>query len=70
MRAPACFEDREASRLIRKVCEEQNIDPTLLADLCGVIQSYSGSGRKDGVISDFTSHIDGFMERSSSKRGG
>jgi len=61
MRAPACFEDPEAKKLIKRLCKEHRIDELLLADLVGVVQQYSGSGRRECVTSDVSSAIDRFL---------
>lgn len=61
MRPPACFEDPEAKKLIKRLCKEHGIDELLLADLVGVVQQYSGSGRREGVTSDISSALDRFL---------
>jgi len=69
MRPPACFEDREALRLIEQLCAKSNIDAKLLEELCEVIQRHSGSGRKDGIVSEFNACIDNFLQRISKAKG-
>lgn len=61
MRSPACFEDPEAKKLIKALCAEHRIDELLLVDLVGLVQQYSGSGRRDGVTSDISSALDRFL---------
>ncbi len=63
MKAPPCFEDPDTRKAIEAVCKRSNIDLRLLKDLCEVVQSYSGSGRAEGVTVDITQCIDGFVAR-------
>jgi len=68
MKPPPCFDEPETRRKIEDICAQNSIDVKLLMELCEVIQSYSGSGRKEGVMSDITGCIDTFLDRSSEKR--
>lgn len=70
MRPPACFDDREARRLIDQLCKKADLDVTLLEELCEVIQRHSGSGRKDGIVSEFNTCIDAFLQRNGDVKGG
>lgn len=63
MRAPACFEDKEAKRLIERLCTEHRIDSILLTDLCEIVQQFSGSGRREGVTVEISSALDRFSAR-------
>lgn len=65
MSLPACFSDKEAKKVIRKLCKENDIDVLLLQDLCEVFIQFSGAGRKDGVVAEFNTIIDRFSKRSS-----
>jgi hypothetical protein len=67
VRTPSCFDDREARQRIKALCEQNSIDLKLLTDLCEVTQGYSGSGRKDGVMSDLTEKFDEFLQRDPKK---
>jgi hypothetical protein len=70
LRSPACFDDRESRRLMDQLCKKAEIDVKLLEELCEVIQRHSGSGRKDGIVSEFNTCIDSFMHRhGDTKRG-
>ena len=69
MRPPACFEDREALGLIKQLCKKSDIDVKLLEELCEVIQRHSGSGRRDGIVSEFNSCIDNFLQRNGRSKG-
>jgi hypothetical protein len=70
MRQPACFDDREARRLIEQLCKKSDIDVKLLEELCEVIHDHSGSGRKDGIVSEFNERIDSFLDRQSNGKKG
>ena len=63
MKVPPCFRDREASRQISDLCRENNIDVSLLQDLCEVLGEYAGAGRKEGIVSDISECIDRFLAR-------
>jgi len=63
MNAPPCFQDSAAKRVISNLCSQNNIDITLLKDLCEVLNNFSGSGRKEGVQVDLTDCIDRFIDR-------
>ncbi len=65
MSLPACFSDKEAKKVIQKLCKENEIDVLLLQDLCEVFIQFSGAGRKDGVVAEFNTIIDRFSKRSS-----
>lgn len=67
MRPPPCFDDPETRKRIQQVCDQNAIDMNLLTDLCEVVQSYSGSGRKEGVTADLTLCFDNFLARSNGK---
>jgi len=60
---PPCFQEPESKKVIKKLCEENKIDDELLKDLCDVVISFSGSGRKEGIPADITDCIDRFIER-------
>lgn len=65
MKAPPCFEDPETKRLIRKTCENHEIDVDLLRDLCEVVLKYSGSGRAFGLPEEIDLTLERFItERS------
>jgi len=68
VRSPPCFDDHETRKRIQKVCEQNSIDLQLLLELCDVVQSYSGSGRKEGVTADLTTCLDSYLSRSEKKR--
>jgi len=70
MRPPACFDDREARRLIDQLCKKHVVDVLLLEELCEVIGRHSGSGRKDGIVSEFNTCIDAFLERHRNEESG
>jgi len=63
MKAPPCFDDPEAEKVLKRICEENGIDLRLLKDLCKITLDYSGSGRADGVTADITHCIDDFVVR-------
>jgi len=65
MRAPACFDDQETRRKIDALCKKHGVDLRLLTDLCEVVQSYSGSGRREGITEDIREKLNAFIERSS-----
>ena len=64
MKSPACFEDSETKRIIRKICDEHSIDPDLLKDLCEVENDHYGSGRRFGLREDIESALNRFISRS------
>lgn len=68
MRVPPCFDDRDTKKQISEICAQNDIDPRLLEELCEVVQSYSGSGRKDGVTADLTVKFDAFLDRSKPRK--
>lgn len=70
MRPPACFDDREARRLIDGLCKKSEIDVKLLEELCEVIHEHSGSGRKDGIVSEFNTCLDSFLDRQGNGKKG
>lgn len=63
MNMPACFQEPESKKVIKELCEANKIDADLLKDLCEVVLSYSGSGRKEGIPADITDCIDRFIGR-------
>ena len=63
MKPLPAFEDQETKKLIQTLCQETQIDMTLLKDLCEVMQGHSGSGRKETVNGDIAGCIDRFLER-------
>jgi len=63
MRAPACFEDPDAKRLIEELCQQYRIDSQLLVDLTEIVQTFSGSGRREGITVDISSALDRFASR-------
>lgn len=63
MNVPPCFQDPDGKRVISDLCSQNNIDITLLKDLCEVLNSFSGSGRKEGVQADLADCIDRFIDR-------
>lgn len=68
MRKPPCFDDADTRQIVDALCRKNKIDIELLADLCELVQDYSGSGRKDGVTTDIDNCIEGFLERSEGGR--
>ena len=48
MKTPPCFEDPEAKKVIRQLCQQHRVDTELAKDLCELIQDHSGSGRRFG----------------------
>ena len=68
MRPPPCFHDQETKKRIEAICAQNDIDRSLLEELCEVVLSHSGSGRKGGITAELTAKIDAFLERSKSKR--
>ena len=69
MRLPACFEDKDARRIIDGVCEANQIDSQLISDLCEIAHSYSGSGRSHGITEDIIRCITEFEARVGRRRG-
>ena len=63
MKPLPAFEDSESKKLIQELCQEHQIDATLLKDLCEVMQGHSGSGRKLNVDSDISGCLDRFLAR-------
>lgn len=63
MKAPPCFEDPEARKSIESICRTNRLDSRLLRELCEIVVRYSGSGRAEGITTDITQCIDGFVER-------
>lgn len=70
MRPPPCFDDREARKHIEQLCTKADIDVKLLEELCEVLQRFSGSGRKDGIVSEFNGILDAFIARHGEIKGG
>ncbi len=64
MKSPPCFEDPETKKAIAQLCKDQKIDIPLLKALCDVTNSFSGSGRADGINRDISDCIERFLERS------
>ena len=65
MRPPACFDDPETRRKIEALCKKHGVDLRLLTDLCEVVQSYSGSGRRDGITENLREKLNAFIDRNS-----
>lgn len=63
MRPAPCFEDKDARKVIEAVCESNEIDLQLIADLCEIAHSYSGSGRSHGITEDIVRCIADFEGR-------
>lgn len=61
MKAPPCFDDPETKRLIRKTCEEHDIDVDLLKDLCEITLKYSGSGKAFGLPEQIDLSLERFI---------
>lgn len=68
MRTPACFEDRETRNIIDGLCQKNNIDLSLVLELCEVVQRLSGGSRKEGLASEISGCIDAYLSRSKSTR--
>ena len=68
MRKPACFEDSDTRAIIDGLCRRNNIDTQLIIELCEVVEKFSGSGRKEGLVSDVSTCIDSFLTRSSTAK--
>lgn len=64
MKAPPCFEDPEAKKVIRRLCQQHRVDTELLKDLCELIQDHSGSGRRFGIDAEIAGCLDRFLARS------
>ena len=67
MRLPPCFVDRETKRKIEALCQQNQIDVQLLADLCEVVHNYAGSGRREGITADIGQSIENFAARADRK---
>lgn len=63
MKPPPCFEDPEAKRMIKQICEEHQIDVDLLKDLCELVGQFSGFGKRFGLPDDIASIISRFISR-------
>lgn len=63
MKAPPCFEDSETKRMVKSICDENNIDVDLLKDLCEIVNEHSGSGRRFGLNEDIETVLDRFIAR-------
>jgi hypothetical protein len=63
MKPLPAFEDPETKKLIHSLCQEHQIDAALLKDLCDVMLSHSGAGRKNDVDADIAACIDRFLAR-------
>jgi len=63
VKPPPCFEDIETKKQIQLLCKSNNIDITLLKDLCEIISSHAGVARRDGIIAEINEVIDRFMDR-------
>jgi len=63
MKPLPAFEDSETKKLIQEICQECQIDVTLVKALCEVMQGHSGSGRKHDVDSDIAGCLDRFLAR-------
>lgn len=48
---------------MRRVCQENKIDTTLLEDLCEKIHGYRGMARVNGINEDIMDCIDSFIRR-------
>lgn len=64
MKTPPCFEDAETKKIIRQICDEHKIDTETLKDLCELVNTYSGSGRRFGLNDEIASIITRFITRS------
>ncbi len=64
MKAPPCFEDAESKKVIRKICEQHRVDIDLLKDLCELVNSYAGSGRRFGLPEEIEAVLDRFIKNS------
>lgn len=62
MRAPPCFDDPETKRLIRKICEEHDIDVDLLKDLCEITLKHSGTGKAFGLPEQIDLSLERFID--------
>jgi hypothetical protein len=63
MRTPACFEDKDTRKIIEELCRRHNVDLQLIEELCDAVQKQSGL-RKEGMASDISTCIDGYLSRS------
>lgn len=61
MSLPPCFSDKEARKVIRELCKNHDITEILLKNLCETFNEYAGSGRREGIISDFNAVFDRFL---------
>lgn len=66
MRELPCFTDESSKSLIKGLCEGNDVDLTLIVDLCEVMLEYSGSGRREGIVEQFNQVIDRFLIRTDS----
>ncbi len=63
MKPPPCFEDPEAKKMVKRICEQHQIDIELLKDLCELVSLYSGSGRRFGIPDEIATIISRFISR-------
>jgi len=63
MKVPPCFEDAEARRIIRRICDENRVDDTLLKDLCEIALEHSGSAKRFGIDDQIADAVSRFIER-------
>lgn len=64
MKKPPCFDDSDAKKKIQEICGDNQIDLSLLIELCDVVHRFSGSGRAEGITAEISQAIDSFEERS------
>ena len=63
MNLPPCFADSAAKKLLRIICEENQIDQELLHDLCEKVSEHAGKGRIDGIDDEMDQILDRFHQR-------
>ena len=63
MKVLPCFKDPDAKKEIQRLCNQHQIDATLLEDLCEAMMRHSGKARIDGVDSEISQCLDRFLAR-------
>lgn len=69
LKPPPCFQDVETKKEIQSLCRSNDIDMTLLKDLCEVLTNHAGAARRDGIMAEITEVIDRFIDRTCDDNG-